>query len=140
MQVVESYHRYSRLTTSALSWFSAGLVMLCLGWLGLTVLHGVWILNGITPEMRESWPLLGLTGLWSGQATSLTAFFPALLPPLSASAIALFVVLLVRNAFPAIRTSSVGMLVEFAGTWLPLKWEDLRVLRVTPYAQETKLL
>ncbi|WP_129672250.1 hypothetical protein [Candidatus Chloroploca sp. Khr17] len=140
MQVVESYHRYSRLTTSALSWFSAGLIVMSLGWLGLTILHGVWILNGITPEMLRSWPLLGFTGSWSGQAASVTALFPTLLPPLGASASTMFVTLLVRNAFPAIRTSSVGMLVEFAGTWLPLKWEDLRVLRVTPYAQGTKFL
>src|SRR5262249_60348039 len=45
--------------------------------------------------------------------------------------LALLLALLLRNAFPVIRTTGRGMLVEFAGGWLPIRWDTLKSIKVT---------
>ena len=54
-----------------------------------------------------------------------------LLPALGWLALALLLALLFRNSLPTVRTSPRGMLVEFAGGWLPIPWEMLRAIKVT---------
>jgi hypothetical protein len=53
-------------------------------------------------------------------------------------ALALLLALVLRNALPTVRTSSQGMLVEFANGWLPIGWEQLRAVRVTQDAAGTR--
>jgi hypothetical protein len=66
----------------------------------------------------SKWPLL-LAGLSS------------LLPSLGWLALALLLALLLRNSLPTVRTGPRGMLVEIAGSWMPIPWESLRTIKVT---------
>lgn len=79
------------------------------------------ISNGTTLPRREA--SLGLAGVLLGA--------PALLPALGWLALALLLALLLRNSLPTVRTSPRGMLVEFAGGWLPIPWESVRAIKVT---------
>jgi hypothetical protein len=79
------------------------------------------ITNGATlPRREQSAGLLGVL-------THLNQLMPAL----GWLALALLLALLLRNSLPTIRTSPRGMLVEFAGSWLPVPWESLRAIKVT---------
>ncbi len=136
MRQAESFHRYPRLITASVAWLSAILVTLAMGNLGVVLLRGLWDVLGRDDSLLRRVPLLLTVVTWieggpRPPTDSLLEFLPTLLAPLAWAAAALFLALILRNAFPAVRTSSVGMLVEFAGTWLPLRWEDLRELRVT---------
>jgi hypothetical protein len=136
MRQVESFHRYPRPLTFSIALLAAILVALAVGNLGIVVLGGLWDLVGRDEALLSRVPFLipvlrWIDGITMPHITSWIAFFPRLMAPLAWAAAALLVALVLRNAFPAVRTSNVGMLVEFAGTWLPLRWEDLRELRVT---------
>lgn len=133
MRLPETYHRYPRLTTSAIAWLAALLVVLAVGNLGLTILRGAWDLMGRDGVLSSY--LAPLVTLLDGQprprVASIYELIPNLLAPLAWTGLALLVALYLRNALPAVRISHVGLLVEFAGSWLPLRWEELRVLKVT---------
>jgi hypothetical protein len=136
MRQAESFHRYPRLITASIAWLSAILVAVALANLGVTILRGLWDLLGRDDALLRQVPyLLPIVDWIEGRARprsdTLLEFLPTLLAPLGWAAAALLVAFVLRNAFPAVRTSNVGILVEFAGTWLPLRWEDLRELRVT---------
>lgn len=136
MRVPEIYHRYPRLTTNLIAWLPALLLVVTLGNLGIHSLRGMWDLLGHDARLLDpNMPLTTLVTLLDGQprlrATSIYEVAPTLLGPLLWAGLALFLALYLRNALPAIRSSHVGLLVEFAGTWLPLRWEELRLLRVT---------
>lgn len=136
MNIEERYHRYPPLITAALAWPSAIIAILGVGNLGITLLRGLWDIYGrddtilaILPWMR---PLVEwIAGSSGPSVTDLEELGLRLLTPLAWAALALFVALMLRNALPAVRTSSRGMLVEFAGGWLPVPWERLRTLKVT---------
>lgn len=136
MRIEERYHRYPRLITAAIAWLSALLVVLAMVNLGATLLRGLWGIYGRDDTWLATFPWLRPVVLWiaSGAGApvkSLWELAPLLLAPLIWAALALFVALMLRNAFPAIRTGQQGMLVEFAGSWLPVPWEDLAALKVT---------
>lgn len=136
MRLPETYHRYSRLTTSTTAWLVALLVVLAVGNLGLSILQGVWDLFGRDGALSSQVPWLApliawLDGQPRPQVMSGYELLPNLLGPLAWTGLALLVALYLRNALPAVRTSHVGLLVEFAGVWLPLRWEELRQLKVT---------
>lgn len=136
MRQAESFHRYPRLITSSIAWLSALLVTLGMLNLGVAVLRGLWDLFGRDDSLLRQVPFLATVVSWiegraRPHAATLVEFFPTLLAPLAWAAVALLIALVLRNAFPAVRTSSTGMLVEFAGKWLPLRWEDVRELKVT---------
>lgn len=69
-----------------------------------------------------------------------TSLLPSLLPSLGWLALALLTVLLLRSGLPTIRTSARGMLVEFAGDWLPVPWESVRTIKVTEANERYMLL
>jgi hypothetical protein len=47
------------------------------------------------------------------------------------AAVGLCVALILFNTLPTIRVSSRGLLIEFAGGWLPVAWQDLEEIHVT---------
>ncbi|OAN48517.1 hypothetical protein A6A03_08015 [Chloroflexus islandicus] len=61
----------------------------------------------------------------------LSLWFPEALGVLVWAAVGLLVALLLLNALPALRVSTRGLLVEFAGGWLPVAWEDVQQIHVT---------
>ncbi|MFN3373682.1 MAG: hypothetical protein ACK44M_08970, partial [Chloroflexus sp.] len=63
--------------------------------------------------------------------SNLSLWFPEVLATLLWAAGGLFIALVLRNALPAIRTSTRGLLVEFSGGWLPVAWEDMQQIHVT---------
>lgn len=136
MRLAETIHRYPRPLNWANALLAALLVGLAIVNLGIVLLRGIWDLRGRNEELLADQAILRGLVTWieahAGPATpTLSAFLPTLLGPLAWLGIALLATLLLRNALPTIRTSDMGMLVEFAGSWLPLRWEDLRVMRVT---------
>lgn len=136
MRQAESFHRYPRLITSSVAWLSALLVALTMVNLGVAIMRGLWDLLGRDDTLLLRVPFLRgvvdwIEGRARPRADTLLEFLPTLLTPLAWAAVALLIALVLRNAFPAVRTSSVGLLVEFAGKWLPLRWEELRELKVT---------
>ncbi len=60
--------------------------------------------------------------------------------PFSLLAVALLAALLLRDVLPTIRTGPRGLLVEFAGDWLPLSWEHVGMINVTEGASQYVLL
>jgi len=136
VRIEERYYRYPRLITAAIAWLSALLVVLAMANLGATLLRGLWGIYGRDDTWLGPLPWLRPVVTWiaSGPGTRVTSLWdlaPVLLGPLIWAALALFVALMLRNAFPAVRTASQGMLVEFAGSWLPVPWENLATLKVT---------
>lgn len=136
MRQAESYHRYPRLITSFIAWLAAILVTLAMVNLGVAILRGLWDLFGRDDSLLRRIPFLATVVTWiegraRPRADGLLELLPTLLAPLAWAALALLIALVLRNAFPAVRTSSTGLLVEFAGSWLPLRWEELRELKVT---------
>jgi hypothetical protein len=136
MRVSESYHRYPRLMTGAIAWLSALLVAVAVLNLGFTFLRGFWDLAGRDPNLFNALPWMRplvefIEGGARNRSERLGEFLPLLLWPLAWTAVALLAALVLRNAFPAVRTSDRGMLVEFAGNWLPVAWERVSTLKVT---------
>ncbi|MFV9505193.1 MAG: hypothetical protein AB4911_11580 [Oscillochloridaceae bacterium umkhey_bin13] len=136
MRLAETVHRYPRPLSGSVALLSALLVTLAVANLGTALLRGFWDLRGRNEAAIATQPwLAGLVAWIDGHTgppvTSLAAFLPTLLGSLAWTAAALLLALLLRNALPTIRASDVGMLVEFAGSWLPLRWDELDVIRVT---------
>ena len=136
MRQAERYHRYPKPLTASVAWLSALVVAVAMINLGATLLHGLWDVFDPDETVRNRFSFLSLIVGWvqslaRPDVTTVSEMLPILLGPLIWAAVALLVALVLRNAFPAVRTSSVGLLVEFAGGWLPLCWEDLRDLKVT---------
>ena len=72
--------------------------------------------------------------------TPFLTLLPMLLPSLAWLALALLMILLLRSGLPTIRTSARGMLVEFAGGWLPIPWESVKTIKVTEAHERYMLL
>jgi hypothetical protein len=136
MRVSESFHRYPRLITASIAWLSALLVAMALFNLGFAFLRGLWDLVGRDDSLISALPWLRpviefIDAAPRQRADSIGEFLPTLIGPLIWAGAALLVALVLRNAFPAIRTSDRGLLVEFAGSWLPVPWENISTLKVT---------
>lgn len=136
MRTSESYHRYPRLMTASIAWLSALLVVMALLNLGAVVIRGLWDMVGRddTLLIRLPWlrPVISfIEGGRSDVADGLFEHLQLMLGPLALAALALLITLVLRNAFAAVRTSDRGMLVEFAGAWLPVPWESVSALKVT---------
>lgn len=129
----ETVHRYPRLMTWSIELLSALVVLLSFGYFGAVLLRYLWdtfgldeTLVGVVPFLAE---IINIVNMVADRPRERT---PAdLLPALLWMALSLFSVLLLRNALPMIRTSSRGMLVEFAGGWIPLRWGEFRTVKVT---------
>lgn len=136
MYQTESIHRYPRQITLLIEGLSTLLVLVTSAQLSVAILRGIWDIAGRDETLIDRVPLLRQIVSWIEgppriRLASIYEFLPALLPTLGWLALALFVALILRNALPTVRTSSRGMLVEFAGSWLPVPWEQLQSVKVT---------
>lgn len=129
----ETVHRYPRLMTWSIELLSALVVLLSFGYFGAVFLRYLWdtfgldeTLVGVVPFLAEVIDAVNVVADRPGEQT-----LADLLPALVWMALSLFIVLFLRNALPTIRTSSRGMLVEFAGGWIPLRWGELCTVKVT---------
>ncbi|NNJ11865.1 hypothetical protein EKD04_016150 [Chloroflexales bacterium ZM16-3] len=136
MYQTESIHKYPRLLTAIIEWLCVLLVVITSARIGFIFLRALWDIYGRNDLRIGQIPLvLGIVS-WIdsgrvGHATNLGDLWPALFMPLGWSALALLATVVLRNAFPAVRTSAQGLLVEFSGTWLPIPWERLLSAKVT---------
>ncbi len=130
----ETVHRYPRLMTWSVEILCTLIVILGVLNLGITLLHYAWdVLFDIDRALFAQAPLLETVVEWmNGPANRAPVnSFADMLSALIWAAIALFLAILLRNSLPIVRTSSQGILVEFSGDWLPIRWEDLRAVKVT---------
>lgn len=142
--VAEQIHRYPRWITwliellstlavgIALVRFARDLLMLLWTTVGIdtTLLGRVPYLPEVVRAISDSAPL-PRAEVGGDKTLLLIMALGQLLPALGWLALALLLALLLRNSLPTIRTSPRGMLVEFAGGWLPVPWETLRAIKVT---------
>jgi hypothetical protein len=133
MVSTDSVHRYPRLLTWSIELFCTLIVLLSSVYLGAVLLRSTWDLFGVDYALAERVPFLRDMVGWISTIADQPRFdeFIALLPAFTWTALALLLAILLRNAFPVVRTSSRGMLVEFGGNWLPIRWEDLHTIKVT---------
>lgn len=130
---VEKVHSYPRRFTAAIEVLSAIGVAIAVALLGRDLLRLLWRFYSVDTSLyaRISW-LDDLVTLIGGARTTVAPGSIAdLTPALLWSALALLLALLLRNSMPTVRTSARGMLVEFAGDWLPVPWENVRAIKVT---------
>ena len=138
----ESIHKYPRILTISIECLCILLVVLTSARIGFIFLRASWDIYGQDLTQIAQIPLLLGIVAWIdsgsiGHAAAVADLWPALIAPLGWSALALFATIALRNAFPAVRTSAQGILLEFAGTWLPIPWEGLQSLRVTADASSS---
>ena len=137
MMQTETIHRYPRVTTWLIELLCTLAVTLAAVNCLLLLLRFAWQTLGLDRSLFRTLPFLNQTveaiNRWSGGAPlrSLGQLWPPLLPALGWLALALLLAVLLRNALPTVRASTRGMLVEFMGSWLPLRWESLRAIKVT---------
>lgn len=129
----ETVHRYPRMITWSIEILCMLIVVLSLVNLGIALLHYAWDTIGLDPTLFSRIPLLPEVVVWIDGTTARARMLEpiALLPALGWAAVALLLAILLRNAFPIVRTGSQGVLVEFAGDWLPIPWDKLRAIKVT---------
>ncbi|GIV97899.1 MAG: hypothetical protein KatS3mg057_2556 [Herpetosiphonaceae bacterium] len=141
---VEQIHRYPRRIRWTIEFLVAVAVALTTFLAGRMVLRYLWHHYDVDDYVLKRSPLLRSLVDWLDvQRLSEIPLQPvALLPPLLLLAGTLLAALFLRNAFPTVRTSGRGMLVEFAGSWLPIRWEDIAVIKATesPAGQRYVLL
>jgi hypothetical protein len=135
MHPTESLHSYPRKLILSFTGISSLLVVLTALNLGGTFLRALWSVFGLDRSVIDQLPVLPTLVDWiSGTnlaRTNLLDALPTLLGPLSWFAAALLISLLLRNALPTVRVSAQGLLVEFAGSWLPISWRNLQGVYVT---------
>lgn len=71
---------------------------------------------------------------WMARTAPREPSLRGMVPPLLLVLAAMFVALIVRNMFPAVRFSVRGLLVWFADDWVPVPWESIRKLQITDVA------
>jgi hypothetical protein len=144
MMAAEQIHRYPRwivwlfelfsflIVGVALARFARDLLMLLWSTLGIdtTLFRGVPYLSDIVLKISDG-ATLPRAEVGGNKLLPLIASLPLLLPALGWLALALLLAMLIRNSLPTVRTSPRGLLVEFAGGWLPIPWETLRAIKVT---------
>jgi hypothetical protein len=131
--VAEQTHRYPRWMTWLIELLCAVLVTVAAVLVARDVLRYLWTTFGVDTALSRRLPLLTDIVLALGGGTNdYKIYQPSqLLAPLAWLMLALLLVLLLRNSLPTVRTSPRGMLVEFAGDWLPIPWESLVGIKVT---------
>lgn len=134
--VSEQIHRYPR-------WLSVPIELICtlavvatLAQFGRDLLRFLWDTRGIDAALFRRIPflpeiVLAINGVRGSADRERIDILTQLLPSLAWLALALLLALLLRNSLPTVRTSPRGILVEFAGGWLPIPWETLHSIKVT---------
>lgn len=139
----EQVHRYPRWIIWPIELISTLIVGIAAARFGRDLLQLLWRTYGIDTTLFARVPLLRQVVLTINDFQEvgsrnrdvpiprLLGALPDLLTALGWLALALLLALLLRNGLPTIRTSARGMLVEFAGSWLPVPWESLKAINVT---------
>jgi hypothetical protein len=141
----EKVHRYPRPLTWMFELLAAIAVAIAMVLLGRDVLRYLWSVYGVDYSLARRVTFLPevVAAISEGPVRPTPDAFEALgllLPTLGWTALALLLALLVRNSLPTLRTSSRGMLVEFGGDWLPVPWENFKVIKVTESSERYVLL
>jgi hypothetical protein len=143
--ITEQIHRYPRWIKWPIELISALVVLFTSALLARDILRYLWFLNGGAdttffnkiPYLPELYLYIyGVVGTDRSLITNLSDF----ILPLIWLALGLLLALLLRNAFPTIRTSARGMLVEFGNDWLPVPWETLKAIKVTEDASAERFV
>lgn len=129
----EQLHRYPRRLRWPLELLCAAMVVVAMALFGRQLLRYLWTNIGLDTTLWRFVPVMSDITRWLGWGVRPQRIYEltGLLSSLLWLALALLAVLLIRNSMPAIRTSPRGMLVEFAGSWLPLPWEGFKAIKVT---------
>jgi hypothetical protein len=134
--IAEQVHRYPRWITWPIELFATLGVVAALALVGRDLLRYMWDTRGADRVLFARVPFLpeiylAINGIAGVEDRERVDRLSQLLPTLGWLALALLLALLIRNALPNVRTSARGMLVEFAGSWLPIPWESLQAIKVT---------
>src|SRR5262249_35747983 len=134
--VAEQIHRYPRWITWPVELITALAVGAATIRFGIDLLRYLWDTRGLDAALFPRVPFLpdivvAINGVKGVADRVHMDLLTQLLPALGWLALALLLAILLRNGLPTIRTSPRGMLVEFAGGWLPVPWETLRTIKVT---------
>lgn len=130
--VAEQTHRYPRWMTWTIEFLCALLVGVAAFLAGRDLLLFLWTYTlDLTLSRQFPWLTDLVLNLGGGANGRKIYELSGLLPSLAWLLLALLLALLARNSLPTIRTSPRGMLVEFAGNWLPIPWESLSAIKVT---------
>jgi hypothetical protein len=145
MSSVERVHRYPKRIELAVEFLSAAAVTVALIVFGRNLLRVYWEAYGVDTSLFARFPWLRSIVVSTGEVIprccgSLDQAGSILLPDLIWLAIALMAALFLRFGIPTIRTSARGLLIEFAGGWLPLPWENIRSVQVTESNERYVLL
>lgn len=132
VSIVEKVYRYPWRRRWWLATIGNLLVIASLLIAAYQILRGVGAASEpLAPWLRRTPWLRPLYDGLSPLPRDLSLWFPEALGMLLWAAVGLFIALILLNALPAIRTSARGLLVEFAGGWLPVAWEDVQQIHVT---------
>lgn len=133
MRSAETVHRYPRLLTWSVELLCTIIVLLGVVNLGAIVLVYMWDMYSLDRTLFPRIAFLPTIVDWINNLAGRPQVNAPidLLPALGWVVLALLVAILLRNAFPMVRTGSRGMLIEFSGSWLPVRWEDLNAIKVT---------
>lgn len=138
---VEKVHRYPRYFTITVEILSAITVVLALALLGRDLLRLLWSIYDLDTALFARLPwLTDLVLIISDANTPPPAGLMDLAPALAWLALALAAALFLRNSLPTVRTSARGILVAFVNDWLPVPWENIRVIKVTEAGERYVLL
>ena len=131
--VAEQTHRYPRWITFSIEVLCAMLVAAAALLAGRDLLRYVWTVYGLDLALSGQIPFLTnlVLNLGGGAQGEPLYQLSQLLPSLAWLLLALLLALLLRNSLPTVRTSPRGMMIEFAGDWLPIPWESLTAIKVT---------
>ena len=131
--VVEQVHSYPRWMRWSIEVLCTIIVLFTAFFAGRDILRYTWFVFGFDGTLLPYIPFLPeiVAVLREGVAEAPTNQFTDLLPSLGWFALGLWFSIFLRNAFPNIRTSSRGVLVEFENGWIPISWEDFRAIKVT---------
>lgn len=134
--VNEQIYRYPRWLTVPIELICTVAVGAALLRFGRDILRYLWDTQGIDAALFTRFaPLakfvLTINGVKGSLDRERIDSLSQLVPALGWLAFALLLALVLRNSLPTIRTSPRGMLVEFAGSWMPVPWESLHAIKVT---------
>jgi hypothetical protein len=131
--VAEQIYRYPRWMRWPIELLCGIIVLVASTLAARDVLRYLWVRYGLESAMFDDVPFLpeAVAALGGGVTQRQVYKLPDLLPSLGWFALALLLTLLLRNSLPTVRTSARGILVEFAGDWLPIPWESFKAIKVT---------
>lgn len=135
MATIEQIHRYPRRIGALVELVVAVAAIVAIVLFVRDLLRIFWETQGVAPTLLEIPMMRDVVLLVNGSVptccSDLLTILPSLIPDLILLSLALLLVVIVQTLLPTVRTSARGILVEFAGTWLPIPWESIVEIKVT---------